>query len=134
MICSYFVIEYFGCFDKNFGSTWSFTVTLINLLNLAIEESPGVCWSVFLFPSYIGSAPSKELHIKTLQNEEHFDLILSAQPQLYFSSCVPDRKTQFPDSSKAPHISLWFYKSSASIFSCSLSLSLSKVQSSSATR
>ena len=50
----------------------------------------------FSFPhtqSYIGLAPSEELHIKTDQNEtEHFDLILSAQPQPYLSSFFPDRK------------------------------------------
>lgn len=51
------------------------------------------CFSFPQTESYIGLAPSEELHIKTDQNEtEHFDLILSAQPQPYLSSCFPDRK------------------------------------------
>lgn len=54
--------------------------------------------------SYIGLSPSEELHIKTHQNEaEHFDLILSVQPQPYLSSCLPDRKAYSFQEVLRPH-------------------------------
>lgn len=72
---------------------------------------------VFPFPrlSHIGLAPSKEVRIKTQQSEaEHFDLILSAQPQLHLSSCFPDRKTPSFQALPRPHqISFQLYLTKA---------------------
>ena len=62
---------------------------------------------VFSFPqtqSYIGLAPTAELHIKTHQNEaEHFDLILSSQSQLPLSSCIPGGETYSSLAVPSPH-------------------------------
>lgn len=57
--------------------------------------------------SYIGSASSEGLHIKTHQNEaEHLDPVLSAQLQLYLSFCFPGRKSFSSQEVSRPHYSL----------------------------
>lgn len=62
------------------------------------------CFSFPQTQSYIGLAPSTELHIKTHQNKaEHFDLILSPQSQLHRSSCIPGGETFSSPAVPSPH-------------------------------